>query len=120
MQLGSNPPGVTYLREFRISLFCIHLIPKLVAQKPADQGQAPGPTALLLLIHLAVVPDLVPQSAATFTISSSVPHTEQSKAPQLPAEQHTEHTAWVLEREVGTRDRNNAELLQIMVLEQTV
>lgn len=35
-----------------------HLMPKLVAWKPAEQGQAPGPTALLQLIHLAVVPDL--------------------------------------------------------------
>lgn len=59
MQLGSNPPPcVMYLREFRISLFYVHLMPKLVAHKPADQGQALGPTALLLLVHLHVLPDL--------------------------------------------------------------
>lgn len=66
---------VTYLREFRISSFCIYLMPKLVAWKPAKQGQALGPTVLLQLIHLAVVPDLTASEHDHI-------HNKQFRAPQ--------------------------------------
>lgn len=61
-----------YLREIRIFILGVLLMPELVARE-AKQDQAPGPTALLQLVHLGVAWTYRPQSQATFSVSSTLP-----------------------------------------------